>query len=80
MMLQTLLCAEATSASEASSVPRAAVWQLDFCSRPILDERGKKRWELLICDENREFEHSRFFSNNQINSTQARPECGLAQR
>jgi RNA-binding protein Tab2/Atab2 len=35
-----------------------------------LDERGKKKWELLICDEDRQFEFSRFFSNNQINSTQ----------
>lgn len=58
------------SAPEASSVPRSSTWQLDFCSRPVLDERGKKKWELLICDETREFEHSRFFTNNQINSTQ----------
>lgn len=63
-------CAEANSAPEASSVPRARVWQLDFSSRPVLDERGKKKWELLICDEDRQFEFSRFFSNNQINSTQ----------
>lgn len=52
-----------------SSVPQAAVWQLDFCSRPVLDERGKKQWELIICDETREFEFVQFFSNNQINST-----------
>lgn len=62
--------AEAASAPEASSVPRARVWQLDFCSRPVLDERGKRKWELLICDEDRQFGFSRFFSNNQINSTQ----------
>ncbi|MEB3199378.1 MAG: Tab2/Atab2 family RNA-binding protein [Synechococcaceae cyanobacterium] len=24
-------------------------WELDFYSRPILEEDGKKRWELLIC-------------------------------
>lgn len=24
-------------------------WQLDFCSRPILDIRGKKIWELVVC-------------------------------
>ena len=24
-------------------------WELDYYSRPILDEDGKKRWELLIC-------------------------------
>ncbi len=51
-------------------MPQAAVWQLDFCSRPVLDERGKKKWELIICDERRRFEFARFFSNNQINSTQ----------
>ena len=51
-------------------MPQAAVWQLDFCSRPVLDERGKKKWELIICDEKRRFEFARFFSNNQINSTQ----------
>ena len=62
--------ADAISASATSSVPRARVWQLDFSSRPVLDERGKKKWELLICDEDRQFEFSRFFSNNQINSTQ----------
>ena len=23
-------------------------WEIDFYSRPIIDENGKKRWELLI--------------------------------
>lgn len=45
-------------------------WQLDFCSRPMKDERGKKMWELLICDETRTFEHSEFFPNNRINSVE----------
>ncbi|MGL6343638.1 MAG: Tab2/Atab2 family RNA-binding protein [Waterburya sp.] len=26
------------------------VWELDFYSRPVLDENGKKLWELLICE------------------------------
>ena len=26
------------------------IWELDFYSRPILDENNKKRWELLICE------------------------------
>ena len=51
------------------------MWQLDFSSRPVMDERGKKKWELLICDEDRQFEFSRFFSNNQINSTQVPRRC-----
>jgi len=39
-----------------------------FSFRPLLDERGKKRWELLICDTNRTFEYNEFFPNNKINS------------
>lgn len=53
-----------------SSVPKAEEWELDFCSRPILDERGKKLWELIICDPDRTFEHTQYFPNNKINSTQ----------
>lgn len=26
------------------------IWELDFYSRPILDENNKKQWELLICE------------------------------
>jgi len=26
------------------------VWELDFYSRPVLDENGKKLWEVLICE------------------------------
>ena len=59
-------------AAGVSRAPTANTWQLDFCSRPILDERGKKVWELLICDETRSFEFSRYFPNNKINSTQVR--------
>ena len=45
-------------------------WQIDFCSRPMKDERGKKMWELLICDESRSFQHAEFFPNNRINSVE----------
>lgn len=41
---------------------------MDFCSRPILDQRGKKLWELLITDADGSFVFTEFFSNNQINS------------
>ena len=34
--------ADAAPSSGSSSVPQSDVWELDFCSRPILDERGKK--------------------------------------
>lgn len=53
-----------------TGLPTSTVWELDFCSRPILDERGKKVWELLICDPSRSFEYSRYFPNNKINSTE----------
>ncbi|MDA0867424.1 MAG: Tab2/Atab2 family RNA-binding protein, partial [Cyanobacteria bacterium] len=26
------------------------IWELDFYSRPILDENNKKRWEVLITE------------------------------
>jgi hypothetical protein len=59
------------AAPAAAAVPKqAAVWELDFCSRPILDERKKKVWELLICDPERTFEYSEYFPNNKINSVQ----------
>lgn len=47
---------------------QGASWELDFSSRPILDLRGKKLWELLITDEERSFVFSEFFLNNQINT------------
>ena len=28
----------------------ATIWELDFYSRPILDEREKKVWEVLVCE------------------------------
>jgi hypothetical protein len=54
------------------------VWELDFYSRPILDERQKKRWEILICeglqsvndDPKQLFRFSKFVSNSEVNSDQ----------
>ncbi|MBD0267991.1 Tab2/Atab2 family RNA-binding protein [Pseudanabaena sp. FACHB-2040] len=53
-----------------------SVWELDFYSRPILDENQKKVWEVLICEglqtvnaEAREpFRFSKFLSNSEVNS------------
>ncbi len=59
---------EATTSSK--SVPQADAWEIDFCSRPLLDERGKKVWELLICDAGRTFEYSEYFPNSKINSVE----------
>ncbi|NER84785.1 MAG: DUF1092 family protein [Leptolyngbya sp. SIO1D8] len=52
------------------------VWELDFYSRPILDERNKKRWEVLISeglqtvdtDPEKLFRYSKFLSNTEVNS------------
>lgn len=52
------------------------VWELDFYSRPILDERQKKRWEVLICeglqavdaDPAQLFRFSKFLPNTEVNS------------
>jgi RNA-binding protein Tab2/Atab2 len=54
----------------------ATTWELDFYSRPILDENQKKRWEILICealqsvddDPQKLFRYSKFVSNQQVNS------------
>ncbi|MGB3691397.1 MAG: Tab2/Atab2 family RNA-binding protein [Spirulinaceae cyanobacterium] len=52
------------------------IWELDFYSRPILDEQQKKLWEVLICespgsiDSSPEelFQYSKFCSNKTVNS------------
>lgn len=52
------------------------IWELDFYSRPILDENNKKLWEILICesptsidtDVNSLFRYAQFCSNNEVNS------------
>ena len=53
-------------------VSTSPLWEIDFCSRPLLDERGKKVWELLICDPERNFEYSEYFPNSKINSAEVR--------
>jgi hypothetical protein len=52
------------------------IWELDFYSRPIVDDRGKKRWEMLICeaplsvedDPDQLFRYSQFCANTDVNS------------
>lgn len=44
------------------------VWEIDFYSRPILDEQQKKIWELLVCDTEREFEFTKVCSGSQANA------------
>lgn len=44
------------------------IWELDFYSRPIVDEQQKKLWEVLVCDSQRLFEYARFCPGGQVNS------------
>lgn len=52
------------------------IWELDFYSRPIIDEKNKKIWEILICespttvdtDTETLFRYAQFCSNEQVNS------------
>ena len=43
-------------------------WEVDFCSRPIFDIRGKKVWELVVCDDSLSLQYTKYFPNNVINS------------
>ena len=52
------------------------VWELDFYSRPILDENKKKQWEVLICETQTDtteslekgFRYTQFCPPNTVNS------------
>jgi len=52
------------------------IWELDFYSRPILDENQKKIWELLVCESplapnqstDNLFQYAKFCPNQQVNS------------
>ena len=46
----------------------ANTWELDFYSRPLLDENGKKRWEALICSSDGSFQWQRFCPADSVNS------------
>ncbi len=52
------------------------IWELDFYSRPILDDNQKKLWEILICeaptsikqDSGDLYRYSHYCSNQEVNS------------
>lgn len=54
----------------------ATIWELDFYSRPILDENKKKIWEVVICESPQgtdsdpavAFRYAKFCSNTEVNS------------
>lgn len=53
-----------------------SIWELDFYSRPILDEKQKKVWEVLICESPLDirsktdslFRYAKYCSSTQVNS------------
>jgi hypothetical protein len=44
------------------------LWEIDFYSRPILDEQNKKLWEVLVCNAERTFEFSQFCAGAEANA------------
>ena len=56
--------------SGAAAPPTSETWEMDFSSRPVLDDRGKKKWELLVCNPTGAWKYACYFPNNKINSTQ----------
>lgn len=56
------------------------IWELDFYSRPVVDENQKKLWEVLICESPLDvktqsdslFRYSEFVSNAEVNSVRLR--------
>jgi hypothetical protein len=43
-------------------------WEIDFYSRPIVDEQDKKLWELLVCNSERTFEFQQFCAGSEANA------------
>jgi len=54
------------------------IWELDFYSRPILDDNNKKIWEVLLCESPLEigrqsqFQYSQYCSSKEVNSVKLR--------
>ncbi|WP_009631460.1 Tab2/Atab2 family RNA-binding protein [Synechocystis sp. PCC 7509] len=53
-----------------------SIWEIDFYSRPVLDENNKKLWEILVCESplsidtelDSLFKYSEYCSSSQVNS------------
>lgn len=68
----------------------SSVWELDFYSRPILDENQKKIWEVVVCESplgvhqstEELFQYAQWCPNQQVNSIWLRTalEEAIAQR
>jgi RNA-binding protein Tab2/Atab2 len=54
----------------------AKIWEIDFYSRPILDDNGKKIWELLVCESPQDthtpsdslFRYAEYCDSGEVNS------------
>lgn len=44
------------------------IWEIDFNTAPLRDEREKRVWELLVCDQQGTFRQSCYANNQQVNS------------
>jgi hypothetical protein len=61
-------------------------WELDFYSRPLVDDAGKKVWELVLCESCQTiqadwadlFQYSQFCSSSQVNSLWLQDALGAA--
>jgi hypothetical protein len=53
-----------------------SIWEIDFYSRPVIDENNKKLWEVLVCESpltvdtelDSLFKYSEYCSSSQVNS------------
>lgn len=53
------------------------IWEVDFFSRPVVDENGKKLWELIVVDQNKNFEHVETVPNNLVNSKELKKRLNI---
>jgi alkylated DNA nucleotide flippase Atl1 len=61
---------------EISSCSMTIIWELDFYSRPVVDEQQKKLWEVLICESPLDirtrpdslFRYAQFCTSTEVNS------------
>lgn len=58
----------ATTGELRNGVPTGPIWEVDFCSRPLVDARGKRVWEIVMCNPSRTFEYTAYIPNNRVNS------------
>jgi RNA-binding protein Tab2/Atab2 len=64
----------------------AIIWELDFYSRPVIDEAQKKLWEVLICESPTNlaaqaedlFRYAEFLPNAEVNSLRLQQAIGQA--